>query len=62
MNKSEELKRNAENCADLAAATSDERSKRRYERMEQAWNSLAKSQAWLDGEKGETAPHPNLYT
>jgi flagellar capping protein FliD len=53
MKKSEELKRNAENCADLAASTQDKRSKRRYERMEEAWSSLAKTQAWLDGEKGD---------
>jgi flagellar capping protein FliD len=54
MNKSQELKQNAENCADLAATAKDERAKRRYERMEEAWNALAKTQAWLDGEKGQS--------
>jgi flagellar capping protein FliD len=52
MNKTQELKQNAENCADLAATAKDERAKRRYERMEEAWNALAKTQAWLEGEKG----------
>ena len=50
MGKSQELKQNAENCADLAAEAKD---KRRYERMEEAWSALAKTQAWLDGELGE---------
>jgi hypothetical protein len=49
MNKSQELKQNAENCADLAATAKDEKSRRRYERMEEAWSALAKTQAWLDG-------------
>ena len=33
MNKLQELKQNAENCADLAAEAKDEKNKRRYERM-----------------------------
>ncbi len=53
LDKSQELKQNVENCADLAATAKDESAKRRYERMEEAWNALAKTQAWLDGEKGE---------
>ena len=53
MTKTQELKQNAENCADLAATAKDEVAKRRYERMEEAWHSLAKAQAWLDGDKGE---------
>ena len=47
-----DLKQHAENCAELAATTKDERARRRYERMEKAWNALAETQAWLDGEKG----------
>ena len=53
MNKLQELKQNAENCADLAAEAKDEKNKRRYESMEEAWSALAKAQAWLDGELGE---------
>ena len=49
-NKSDELKRNAENCAELATQAKDQRDKRRYVRMEEAWKSLADTQAWLDGE------------
>ena len=48
-NKADELKRNAENCAELAAKAKDQRDKRRYERMEEAWSSLAQTQNWLDG-------------
>ena len=51
MNRTQELKRNADNCADLAATTKDDCARRRYERMEQAWSALAQTQAWLDGEK-----------
>jgi hypothetical protein len=29
----------------------NQREKQRYERMEQAWEALAKTQAWLDGER-----------
>ena len=56
MNKSQDLRQNAENCADLAATAKDEVSKRRYKRMEQAWNALAKTQAWLDGAPSSTPP------
>ena len=48
-NKADDLHRNAENCAELAAAANDQRDKRRYVRMEEAWKSLAQTQAWLDG-------------
>ena len=49
-NKADDLHRNAENCAELAAAANDQRDRRRYVRMEEAWKSLAQTQAWLDGE------------
>ena len=54
MNRSGELKQNAENCAELAAKAADERARRRFERMQKAWIDLADTQAWLDGEKGTT--------
>jgi hypothetical protein len=52
MHKSDELRRNAENCAEMAQSSDNDPKKKRFERMAQGWNSLADSQAWLDGEKG----------
>jgi hypothetical protein len=54
MNKSDELKKHAENCADLAATSKKEQDKRRYKRMEEAYTSLAQTQSWLDGEKDKS--------
>jgi hypothetical protein len=47
----DEMRQNAENCADLATDANDAPGKKRYERMQQAWNSLADTQDWLDGKK-----------
>lgn len=46
-----EMRRNATNCGDLASEAKDQPGKKRYERMEAAWNSLADAQDWLDGKK-----------
>jgi hypothetical protein len=53
MNKSTAMQMHAENCAELAELSEEECSRRRYKRMEQAWLELAKTQAWLDGEKAD---------
>ena len=45
-----QLRENAENCAELAAQAPDKPNKARYKRMEKAWESLAETQEWLDGE------------
>ena len=50
MNRSDDLRKNAENCVALAEATHSDPKKKRYARMATAWNSLADTQAWLDGE------------
>ena len=50
MNRSNDLRKNAENCVALAEATDSDPNKKRYVRMATAWNSLADTQAWLDGE------------
>ena len=52
MTKSEELRQNAENCAELAEATDSQSNKTRYKRMAKSWTDLAETQAWLDGEAG----------
>ena len=54
MGNPEELKRYAENCAELADAAKDEPAKRRFKRMEKAYTSLAEAQCWLDGKKVES--------
>jgi len=51
MQNSDELKKFAQNCTDLADAAHSGPNKKRFERMAEAWNDLAQSQAWLDGEK-----------
>jgi hypothetical protein len=47
----DEMRDNAHNCGDLASEAKDEPGKKRYRRMEAAWNSLAETQDWLDGKK-----------
>jgi hypothetical protein len=50
MNRADDLRKNAENCAVLAESADSDPKKKRYVRMATAWNSLADTQAWLDGE------------
>ena len=50
MGKTEELRQNAENCQELAKITENKPQKRRYERLAEGWQSVAQTQAWLDGE------------
>lgn len=51
MTRSDQLRQNAENCAELAKASESDPKKKRYERMAEGWNSVAETQDWLDGEK-----------
>ena len=51
MQNSDELRKFAQNCTDLADTAQGEPNKKRFERMAEAWNDLAQTQAWLDGEK-----------
>ena len=44
------LRKNAANRVVLAEASDSDPKRKRYERMVIAWNSLAETQAWLDGE------------
>jgi hypothetical protein len=50
MKQSRKFIENAENCAQLAARATDEPTRRRSKRMEEAWRALAREQDWLDGE------------
>jgi hypothetical protein len=50
MKKSQELRQNAEKCAEIAQAANSDPKKKRFERMAEEWDTLAENQAWLDGE------------
>ena len=50
MRQSDIFRENAENCARLAEAATDEPLNLRYKRMEAAWLALADEQDWLVGE------------
>jgi hypothetical protein len=50
MKQSDMFRENAENCAQLAEATTSEPAFQRYKRMEASWRALADEQDWLDGE------------
>ena len=49
MKQSEQFLESADNCAQLAERAPDEPTRKRYQRMEAAWRSLAAEQDWLDG-------------
>jgi hypothetical protein len=51
MNNSQELRKNAENCVELAQAAESKPKQRRFERLAEGWSKMADAQAWLDGEK-----------
>jgi hypothetical protein len=50
MKQSDVFRENAENCARLAEAATNEPLHLRYKRMEAAWLAFANEQDWLDGE------------
>jgi hypothetical protein len=50
MKQSDIFRENAENCARLAEAATNQPLHLRYKRMEGAWLALANEQDWLDGE------------
>jgi hypothetical protein len=50
MKQSDQLRKNAENCLQLAERAEAPPAFRRYSRMSQAWLALATEQDWLDGE------------
>jgi hypothetical protein len=56
MNKSDELRQNADNCVEMAQSTDSDPKKKRFERMAEGWNSVAETQAWLDGEMTRRDP------
>jgi len=49
MNKADEMRTHAENCAELAQHAEKPADKARYNRMEAAWKQLASNEEWLEG-------------
>jgi len=56
MSKTDELKKIADNCIEMAQAAKDLPQKKRFERLADGWKSLAQSQAWLEGEMDDPGP------
>jgi hypothetical protein len=50
MTKADELRKNAENCSELAKTSDSAPIKKRFERLAAGWESVAKTQDWLDGD------------
>jgi hypothetical protein len=50
-NSSEGMRKNAENCGELAERATTDHEKARFKRMERAWDNLADNQDWLNGDK-----------
>ena len=59
MSKSDDLRKNADNCVTMAETADCDQKKRRYTRMATAWNSLADTQGWLDGEADKKSEELN---
>ena len=56
MQKSDDLRKNAENCAEKAESAATPQDKARFKRMEKAWENLADNQAWLEGDQEGPSP------
>jgi hypothetical protein len=56
MSKADELKKIADNCAEMAENAKEPPKKNHLERLADGYKSLAQSQAWLDGELHAPGP------
>jgi hypothetical protein len=56
MQKSDDLRKNAENCAEKAETATTPQARARFKRMEKAWENLADNQAWLEGDQKGPSP------
>lgn len=55
---SKEMRKNAENCEEKAEQAVTRPDQERFSRMAKSWNSLADTQAWLDGDPPATNKSP----
>lgn len=53
---SDDIRKNAENCAEKVQSATSAPEKARFKRMEKAWDNLADNQAWLDGDRAGPPP------
>jgi len=53
MAKAQELRKNVENCIELANSAVNEPAKKRFRRMADGWKIVVENQEWLDGKHGE---------
>ena len=51
MDKSQEFRKNAEKCSEIAQSTKSDPKRKRFERLAEGWSNLAENQAWLDGKE-----------
>ena len=56
MQKSDDLRKNAENCAEKAETATNPQARARFKRMEKAWENLADNQAWMEGDREGPSP------
>jgi hypothetical protein len=56
MQKSDDLRRNAEDCAEKADAATTPHDRARFKRMEKAWKNLADNQEWVEGDQEGPSP------
>lgn len=56
MTNSETMRRNAENCLEMAAQAKSKSAQLRYMRMANAWQDLAENQDWLDSDLRRAPP------
>jgi hypothetical protein len=55
MDKAQELRKNTENCAELANTAASEPAKKRFQRMADGWKVVDENQEWLDGQRDESS-------
>jgi hypothetical protein len=55
MKKSDEHRQSAENCTEMARTSASEQKRKRFERMAEGWQNVAKEQDWLDGTEEQKA-------
>jgi hypothetical protein len=56
MQKSDDLRKNAENYAQKAETAATAQARARFQRMAKAWENLADNQAWVEGDQQGRSP------
>jgi hypothetical protein len=53
---SDGMRKNAENCVELAEKTASQPEKNRLKRLSEGWEEVARAQDWLDGKTEVPGP------